>query len=99
MPTVTLYSKPDCHLCDIAKERVDRVRSRLSFDLHIIDITTTEDLMTRYGERIPVIHIDGEELFAYRVNEKVLARKLEASGAKAAGWSRHLGIAEGSPDG
>ena len=95
MPTVTLYSKSDCLLCDIAKERVDRVRSRLSFDLDIIDITTTEDLMTRYRERIPVIDLDGEELFAYRVNEKVLARKLE----KATGWRRHLRFAKGSEDG
>ena len=97
MPIVTIYSKSDCHLCDIAKARVDRVRSRLSFDLDIIDITRDEDLMTRYGERIPVVDIDGEELFAYRVHEKILARRLEASGAQPTGWRRHF--RKGSKDG
>jgi glutaredoxin len=97
MPIVTIYSKSDCHLCDIAKERVDRVRSRLSFDLDIVDITHDEDLMTRYGERIPVIDIDGEELFAFRVNEKVLARRLEASGAQPTDWRGQF--RKGSQDG
>ncbi len=76
MPQVTVYSKPDCHLCDVAKKRVDRVRERLFFDLDIIDITESEDLMDQYGERIPVVEVDGEEISVYRVNEKALARKL-----------------------
>ena len=79
MPKVTIYSKGDCHLCDVAKERVDSARRQVPFDLEVVDIETSEGLTREYGERIPVVALDGEELWEYRVNEKALVRCIRKS--------------------
>jgi hypothetical protein len=52
------------------------VREDRPFVFETIDITTDEILMEIYGELIPVVLIDGEERFRYRVNEKRLRREL-----------------------
>ena len=76
MRKVTVYSKPDCHLCDIAKERVLNVQKKIPFDLEIVDICGTQSLFDRYCEKIPVISVDEEEVFFFRISEKQLAKKL-----------------------
>jgi len=78
LPRITIYSKPDCHLCDIARERIDNVQKQYSFEIETIDITTSETLLEQYGERIPVVCINGEEAYVYRVSQKGLAKKLSA---------------------
>lgn len=73
---VTLYTKTGCHLCKNAYEVLMGVRENRPFVFETIDITTDEILMEIYGELIPVVLIDGEERFRYRVNEKRLRREL-----------------------
>lgn len=76
MSTVTLYSRPGCHLCDDAREALARVRERAPFHLDEIDIETDDALHARYLERIPVVVLDGEELFDYFVDEAALLRRI-----------------------
>jgi len=78
MPTLTLYTKPDCSLCDEARAALERVRERVSFDLELVDISDDFDLAERYGERIPVVLVDGEESSEYVVDEDELERRLRA---------------------
>ena len=75
-PTVTLYGKPECHLCDQAREVIERLRADQPFALEEVDITTDDDLHRRYLERIPVVSIDGEEAFELFVDEEELRRRL-----------------------
>jgi glutaredoxin len=82
VPNVTLYSKPDCPLCDEARGALGRVRARVGFGLREIDITNDPELEARYRERIPVVALDGEELFDFHVDEPVLEQRL-AEGAVA----------------
>jgi glutaredoxin len=77
VPIVTLYGKPGCHLCDDARAAVERVRGRRSFDLREVDITLDPVLHREYAERIPVLAVDGEELFDYFVDEGVLVERLD----------------------
>ena len=78
MPVVTLYGKPGCHLCDDAREAVERVRAeRQPFDLREVDVTLDPVLHREYGERIPVLALDGEELFEFVVEEAVLIKRLD----------------------
>ena len=74
--TVTLYSRPGCHLCEEAREALERVRTQAPFELDEIDIETDDALHARYLERIPVVAVDGEELFQYFVDESALLRRI-----------------------
>ena len=76
---VTLYGRPGCHLCDEAREALERVRAEAPFELREIDIEHDDELFKRYLERIPVVCLDGEELFSYEVDEAALRRRLALS--------------------
>jgi glutaredoxin len=74
--TVTLYGRPGCHLCDDARAVLRRVGERVPFGLEEIDITADDALHARYLERIPVVILDGEELFELFVDERALLERL-----------------------
>jgi glutaredoxin len=78
MSTVTVYSKPGCHLCEDAMTLLGALRSELHFDLRELDITADERLHRTYFERIPVLCLDGEELCEYFVDEQLLRERLES---------------------
>ena len=61
-PVIILYSTTSCHLCDKAREMLSSINPTLEF--HEVDITSDGSLMTRYGERVPVLLREdtGEEL-------------------------------------
>ncbi len=80
MTTVTLYGRPDCHLCDDAREALQRVRARHPCRLREVDIERDPNLFKRYLERIPVVALGDEELFDFFVDEDALAARLVASG-------------------
>jgi glutaredoxin len=73
---VTLYGRPGCHLCDDARAALERVRATHPFRLDDVDIEHDDALLRRYLERIPVVALDGEELFDFFVDEEALGRKL-----------------------
>jgi len=81
--TLTLYSKPGCHLCDDMKVVVKRViqSARPPVQLEEIDITTDPDLEARYGMEIPVLVVDGKKAAKYRITEDEL-RSILASRAR-----------------
>jgi glutaredoxin len=82
--TVTLYGRPGCHLCDDARAVLERLRHREPFALDEIDIESDPALHARYLERIPVIALDGEELFDFEVDERELLLRLGPRGGGAA---------------
>jgi glutaredoxin len=77
VPRVVLYGKPGCHLCEEARAAVERVRAERPFELEEVDVTLDPVLHRRYGERIPVLELDGEEMFQYFVDEAVLRKRLD----------------------
>jgi hypothetical protein len=73
---VTLYGKPGCHLCDDAREVVERVRAEHPFELREVDVSLEPVLHREYGERIQVLELDGEELFEFHLDEAELVRRV-----------------------
>jgi glutaredoxin len=69
---VTLYSRPGCGLCDEARAVILAVRERIPFDVQEVDVSTDDRLEREYGIRIPVVEVDGEELFEIAVDERAL---------------------------
>ena len=57
---VVVYSRPECHLCETAIERLLALhREGYRFELHEIDIESDDLLLRRHLEKIPVVEIDG----------------------------------------
>ncbi len=78
MTLLTVYSKPDCHLCDEAMTVLERLQAELGFELDEQDISGDDALLRAYFERIPVVALDGEVLFEYFVEESLLRERLES---------------------
>jgi thiol-disulfide isomerase/thioredoxin len=78
MVELTIYSRPDCHLCHEMKATVERVVQTIDCDAIVdeIDIGTNPDLEARYGLEIPVLLVDGKKAAKYRVSEEALRRLL-----------------------
>jgi glutaredoxin len=74
---VVLYGRPGCHLCEEALAVIERTRARVAFELIRLDIESDETLFMRYLERIPVVSIDGVEVFELFVDESALQRAVE----------------------
>ena len=82
MREITLYGRPGCHLCDEARAVLERIREQLPFTLVERDIERDGALLKAYLERIPVIALDGEELFDFFVDEAELRRRLAYTGQR-----------------
>ena len=77
MTVLTLYGKAGCHLCEEARQVVESVRSERPFDLREVDVSLDPELHRRFGERIPVVELEGEELFELRVDPAALRERLD----------------------
>jgi hypothetical protein len=76
MPRVTLYGKPGCCLCDEARQAVADVHKRVPFELEEVDVSLDPVLHRRYGERIPVVAVEGEDVLELHVDSASLERLL-----------------------
>jgi glutaredoxin len=68
MKTVTVYSRTGCHLCEVAIDQINSVKSELNFDLEVKLIDNDADLEKKYGEQVPVILIDNQPHDYWRVD-------------------------------
>ncbi|MGE5246458.1 MAG: glutaredoxin family protein [Betaproteobacteria bacterium] len=76
MITLTLYSRPGCHLCEDMKAIVVPMARDVGARLEEIDISTDPRLERRYGLEIPVLLVNGVKAAKYRVSEAELRRIL-----------------------
>ena len=74
MKTVTLISKDDCHLCDVAKSVILKAQKRTAFDLKEKKIAPGSPEFETYHERVPVVLIDEKFAFQYKVSELQLLK-------------------------
>ena len=80
-PRLGLITRPGCHLCEDAKVVMDRIAAATGERWTEIDVTSDLELEREYGERVPVVLLDGREHGYWRVEEERLLRDL----ARAAG--------------
>jgi predicted thioredoxin/glutaredoxin len=76
--SLTLYSRPGCHLCEAMKGVVARVARGLGGAVRVeeVDISGDPALEAKYGMEIPVLLVDGRRAAKYRVTEEELKRIL-----------------------
>ena len=75
-PAVTLLTRPGCHLCEAARESVDRVASALGLEWEDVDVDTDPEPARRHAEEIPVVLVDGVPRDFWQIDERRLARLL-----------------------
>jgi glutaredoxin len=72
--SLVLYGRPGCHLCDEART----VLQRIGHPFEEVDVEADDALLARYLVRIPVIALDGDELYDFFVDEADLRGRLAA---------------------
>ena len=77
-PTVTLYTRAGCCLCDDAKRALLEARLRADFDYEEFDIDADPELRRLYNDEVPVIAINRVKAFKYRVDMREFLKKLAA---------------------
>jgi len=77
MTVVTLYGRPDCHLCDVAREEIRAIARDLEdVELREVDISSDDGLFAAYLERIPVVEVGGETVSELELDRHELIRAL-----------------------
>ena len=72
MSGLVLYSRDGCHLCDQARE----VLLRVGHPFDEVDIEADPELHRKYLERIPVVALDGVELYDFFIDESDLRARV-----------------------
>ena len=75
-PRVVLLGRPGCHLCDDAREIIERVTAELGVQWQEHSIDEDPELVRRYAEQIPVTFVDGRRHDFCRVDEARLRAAL-----------------------
>jgi glutaredoxin len=60
---ITVFSKEGCHLCERAIDALRELSNDNTFDLEIVDISKDQTLLERYILKIPVVRLDGKDVF------------------------------------
>jgi DhnA family fructose-bisphosphate aldolase class Ia len=76
---VTLYGKPDCHLCEEAEAIVTRVAAELGASYVKVDIESSPALFERFRYRIPVIEVAGGQTLDWPTTRERVRRAILAS--------------------
>jgi hypothetical protein len=77
MTEIVLYGKAGCCLCDEARAAIAEVRGRRPFELTEVDVSLDPVLHAAYGERIPVVSVDGVDAFELHVSAAELEKLLD----------------------
>lgn len=65
MRRVTIYTRRGCHLCERVEALVAKARRQTEFELEVLDIDADPDLQREYNWEVPVVAVDGDELFGH----------------------------------
>jgi glutaredoxin len=68
MIEVSIYSRSNCHLCEVALGVLEEIRNEFDFQITKILIDGSAELEEKYGEQVPVILINNEPHDFFRVD-------------------------------
>lgn len=76
---ITLYSRPDCHLCEAMRDVAAAVAREAGAEFEEVDVDENPETAARYDLEIPVLCVDGVKAFSIRVTPAELRRRLAAA--------------------
>jgi len=68
MIEVSIFSRSNCHLCEVALDVINEARNEFEFTVTKILIDGSAELEEKYGEQVPVILINNEPHDFFRVD-------------------------------
>jgi glutaredoxin len=74
--TVTLYSKPGCHLCEDVRDVLAELAGEHRFAIEERNIELDATLLIAYRYEIPVVLVDGQEIARGRIDERQLCEAI-----------------------
>lgn len=77
-PRLQLMTRVGCHLCEVAAETLDRVAAEFGEVPLSVDVDSDPGLQAEYGDRVPVVLLDGREHSYFTVDVDRLRRDLGA---------------------
>jgi hypothetical protein len=75
-PRLQLLTRAGCHLCDVAAETLERVGAEAGVVPESVDVDADPELQAEYGDRVPVVLLDGREHSYFTVDVVRLRRDL-----------------------
>ncbi len=75
-PELTLYYRESCHLCEDMLQALRGLQLQLGFDLRMVDVDRDPGLAGRYGEWVPVLCLENQEVCHYHLDQRKLRRLL-----------------------
>jgi glutaredoxin len=79
---IVVYSRPECHLCEVAIEKLVGLHGEgYRFELHEVDIDSSDLLLRRHLEKIPVVEIDGIVASELVYDDAAVRARLDTVGA------------------
>jgi glutaredoxin len=75
-PRLQLLGRAGCHLCEVAAETLIRIATEAGLVTQEIDVDTDPELQAEYGDRVPVVLLDGREHSYFTVDVERLRRDL-----------------------
>jgi len=75
---VQMVTRAGCHLCDEAWQLLEAARQQYGFTLQAVDVDTDPELVSQYGDCVPVVLVNGRIRFRGRINPALLTRLLRA---------------------
>ncbi len=73
-----LLTRANCHLCETAAETLARIGAEAGLVPEEVDVDASPDLQAEYGDRVPVVLLDGREHSYFTVDVDRLRRDLQA---------------------
>ncbi len=78
-PVLRLYTRTDCHLCDVMKDELRGLESDYNFKLEVHDVDAQQGSKDRYNDLVPVL-LWGQDIICYhKLDQALLARALGVS--------------------
>lgn len=77
--TLTLLSKPGCHLCHVMRAVVGRVAAERGLAVLEKDVRDDPETARLFATEIPVLLLDGREVARHRITEEALRAALDSA--------------------
>ncbi len=76
VPQLTVYTAPECCLCDEARSVLDEVAPQLGIEVTWVDISGDPELEAKWRTELPAGVMDGRKVFKYHVDTLLLERRV-----------------------